>query len=81
MEKSKSVVTEVRGLHDYTNGYYFEDDLKNNRIILAWYDEELSFEQKLKKVKKLYELLDRHGFADHIQFNNDKAEIYLKDFI
>jgi hypothetical protein len=80
MEKSQSIVTEIRGQHDQTNGYIFEDDLENNRIILTWYDEELSFDEKLKKVKKLYELLDRHGFSDYIHFNKYKALIYLTNF-
>jgi hypothetical protein len=81
LEKSQSVVTEIRGEHDTTNGYFFKDDLENDRIILTWHDDELSFEEKLKKVKKLFELLDRHGFTDHAQFNNKKAEIYLKHFV
>jgi hypothetical protein len=80
-EKSQSVVTEVRGQHRLTNGYLFKDDLENDRIILIWQDEELSFDEKLKKIKKLFDLLDRHGFSDYIQINQDKAEIYLKDFV
>lgn len=81
MEKSQSVVTETRGQHKQTDGYLFEDDLENNRIILSWQNNEFTLDQKLEKVNKLYELLDRHGFSDYAELNKEKAEIYLTNFI
>ena len=81
IEKSESVVTEVRGQHRLTDGYLFEDDLENNRIILSWQNDEFTLEQKLEKVMKLYELLDRHGFKDYAEFNKEKAIIYLTKFV
>lgn len=81
IEKSESIVTEIRGEHKITNGYIFIDDLDNDRIILTWQNDEFTLEQKLEKVKKMYKTLDRYGFSDHALLNNQKAEIYLINFV
>jgi hypothetical protein len=52
---------------------------KNNKIYRIVF--KLNHSQKLKKAKNLYSILDRHGFSDYMKFNEQKAEIYLINFI
>jgi len=79
--KSKEVVTEEWGKHAHTNGYMFIDDLDNNRVILTWNDNDMSMNEKAKKVKELFDILNYHGFEDYMELSPDQIEIYLTNFV
>ena len=79
IEKSEEVTTEVRGKHDLTNGYHFED-LEDGRIVMTWIDDSLNNIQKAEKLKVILEILDRHGFGDYMHLNKENASIEIANF-
>lgn len=79
IEKSEELTTEVRGKHELTNGYHFED-LEDGRIVMTWIDDSLDDIQKVEKLKVIFETLDRHGFADYMHLNEENASIELDNF-
>jgi hypothetical protein len=80
-EKSEELTTDVRGQHEFTNGYRFNEvNHENEYIVLFWQDDSLSLEEKTEKMKKIFEILEKHGFADYIQFNNNEGSIILKNY-
>ena len=81
VEKSKSFSIKTSVKNGQTNGYLFEDDLENSRIILKWYNDDWSISEKLTKIKELYKILDRHGFADYMKLDEEEAEIHLTKFV
>jgi hypothetical protein len=81
LEKSDEVTTDIRGQHDFTNGYRFNEiNHENEYMIMEWHDENLPLEDKMKKMKNIYEALDKHGFTDYIKFNEEDGNIILQNF-
>jgi hypothetical protein len=80
-EKSDEVTTDIRGQHEFTNGYRFNEvNHENEYIVMYWHDDNLSHDEKSKKMKEIFELLDKHGFTDYIKFNEEDGNIILQNY-
>jgi hypothetical protein len=80
-EKSNEVTTDIRGQHDFTNGYRFNEvNHENDYIVLFWEDDSLPLDIKAGKMKEIYKILDKHGFTDYIKFFENEGNIILNNY-
>lgn len=80
-EKSEELTTDIRGQHEFTKGYRFNEvNHENEYNVMYWNDEELPNEEKSKKMFEIFEILDKHGFTDYIKFNEEDGNIILQNY-
>lgn len=80
-KKSEELTTKIRKQHEITNGYKFIDDENNeSQIFITWCDDNLDIKSKSEIIEKIYNILDRHGFFEYIEFEKDKAQIIVNNF-
>lgn len=78
LEKSDEVTTDIRGQHDFTNGYRFIDE--DETLLMVWKDENIEHSEKAEKMKEIFTLLDKHGFTDYIEYQEKEGNILLKNY-
>lgn len=81
IEKSDEVTTEIRGQHEFTNGYrFFDVNYEHDYVLMSWEDEKLSIGDKMEKMKEIFEILEKHGFSEYIKMNGNQTEIILQGY-
>jgi hypothetical protein len=81
IEKSEEVTTEIRGKHNFTNGYrFFDMNYEHDYVMLFWEDDNLTKEEKAGIIKNIFEILDKHGFSEYMKLNDSSLEIILQGY-
>ena len=81
IEKSEEVTTEVRGKHEFTNGYrFFDVNYEHDYVMMFWENEKLTNDEKKVMIKNIFEILDKHGFSEYMKLNDNGIEIILQGY-
>lgn len=81
MDKSDEQTTDVRGKHEFTNGYRFMDvNYEHPYVIMFWEDSELAHDDKMIRMRLIHEILKKHGFSEYLEMKKNLPELILKNF-